>query len=307
MEKSADISLLGRLGLIGFGLLGRAAAHNLRQQEIAFDLLLRRGGESFARAQAEGFAPRALEEGLSEIDTLYALIPDAAIQETLAPFWNRLPLPPLLGLASGAPLYFELIPKRWFPRCLLVAPKGPLRASFEEGRPLPIAVGAYQAEQLPAAEALARAVGGRQSRLLKTDFRAETLSDLLGEQFVLCGGLPTLMETAFQVLVERGIDPQLAALDVAREVETVLPLLLEGGPQGLAEKISLAARRGGARARQKLLALGLKSLLEKELERMLEKDYFSRLTGEPNASSSKAEDELGAALRRWQEKLDARR
>ena len=65
--------------------------------------------------------------------------------------------------------------------------------------------------------------------MLDTTFKEETETDLFGEQAVLCGGITSLIKTAFETLVEAGYQPESAYFEVLHEVKLIVDLIYEGG------------------------------------------------------------------------------
>lgn len=80
--------------------------------------------------------------------------------------------------------------------------------------------------------------------LLRTTVREETEVDLFGEQSVLCGGLNSLVLSAFETLVAHGYSPQIAYLECVHQVRYLAELLHARGPAGFREAISGTARYG---------------------------------------------------------------
>ncbi|MEM7230425.1 MAG: ketol-acid reductoisomerase, partial [Planctomycetota bacterium] len=73
-----------------------------------------------------------------------------------------------------------------------------------------------------------------------------------GEQAVLCGGVLTLVIAAFETLVARGFDPQVAYIECCHELKQVTDLLYAGGLTGMADAISNTAEFGAHVAREHL-------------------------------------------------------
>src|SRR5262249_61449913 len=84
----------------------------------------------------------------------------------------------------------------------MVAPKAPghlVRRQFSEGRGVPMLVAVEQdasGNALALALSYAKGIGGTRAGVLKTTFKEETETGLLGEQAVLCGGAARAMNTA---------------------------------------------------------------------------------------------------------------
>jgi len=109
--------------------------------------------------------------------------------------------------------------------------------------------------------ALADGLGFAQNRLVETDFKTEAIGDLFGEQVVLCGGLTALLKNGFDVLVEKGIPPDNAWLEVGYQLDLIVGLIKKYGIEGMYDRISVAARYGS-------LLTGPKIIDESAKERM---------------------------------------
>ena len=82
--------------------------------------------------------------------------------------------------------------------------------------------------------------------MIKTTFADEAVGDLFGEQAVLCGGLARLLKFGFETLVESGMPPQNAYLEVAYQLDLIVDLVKKHGLAGMFDRISPLARVGSA-------------------------------------------------------------
>ena len=92
--------------------------------------------------------------------------------------------------------------------------------------------------------AWALGIGGARSGIIETSFAEETETDLFGEQVVLCGGLTSLVTTAFETLVEAGYQPEVAYFECLHEVKLIADLMFEGGMAKMFDSISNTAEYG---------------------------------------------------------------
>jgi ketol-acid reductoisomerase len=106
--------------------------------------------------------------------------------------------------------------------------------------------------------ALANGIGIEKKRLVKTTFTTEAIGDLFGEQAVLCGGLAALIKNGFDVLVESGIPPENAYLEVAYQLDLIIKLIKQYGIEGMFARISVAARYGSLLTGPKLIDTSVK-------------------------------------------------
>ena len=81
--------------------------------------------------------------------------------------------------------------------------------------------------------------------VIPTTFEAETVTDLFGEQAVLCGGLEYLIATGFEVLTEAGYEPEMAYFECLHEMKLIVDLIYEGGLANMNYSVSDTAEFGG--------------------------------------------------------------
>ena len=92
--------------------------------------------------------------------------------------------------------------------------------------------------------AYAAGIGGSRAGVLETTFKAETETDLFGEQTVLCGGVVDLMRCGFEVLVEAGYEPENAYFECIHEMKLIIDLINKGGVAAMNYSISDTAEFG---------------------------------------------------------------
>src|SRR5436309_697928 len=87
-------------------------------------------------------------------------------------------------------------------------------------------------------------VGCGRVGLLETTFAEETESDLFGEQAVLCGGVPALVQAGFDTLVAAGYQPEIAYYECLNELKLIVDLLYQGGYEYMRYSVSDVAEYG---------------------------------------------------------------
>ena len=240
-----------KITVVGYGSQGRAHALNLRDSGFDVTVGLRPGGPTEAKAQADGFAVKAVADAVKDAYLVAVLTPDMVqkklYNEVLAPNMKQ---GAVLLFAHGLNVHFGMIEPRADLDVVLVAPKGPgalVRREYEIGRGVPCIYAVYQdksgqAEQF--ALAYAGGLGGARANIIKTTFKEETETDLFGEQAVLCGGASSLVQAGFETLVEAGYQPEIAYYEVLHELKLIVDLFYEGGITRMLEFISETAQYG---------------------------------------------------------------
>ena len=77
-DKDCDIELIKskKVAMIGFGSQGHAHAENLRDSGVEVCVGLRKGGSSWAKAEAKGFEVLSVADATAKADVVMILLPD---------------------------------------------------------------------------------------------------------------------------------------------------------------------------------------------------------------------------------------
>jgi ketol-acid reductoisomerase len=83
-DEDADLSYIKNkvIVILGYGSQGRAWALNLRDSGLNVVVALERRGDSWKRAEEDGFKPMSTKEAVSNADTIVFLVPDM-VQKSL--------------------------------------------------------------------------------------------------------------------------------------------------------------------------------------------------------------------------------
>jgi ketol-acid reductoisomerase len=258
----ADNVLAGRtISVLGYGNQGHAHALNLKESGARVRVGARPEGSAWRRAQEDGFEPLSMARAVESADCVAVLLPDE-VQESvfardIAPY-----LRPSASLifAHGFTVAFGLVDPPAGHDVILVAPKGQghyLRKLYKRGNSLPCLVGIERngsGNALPTALSYASYLGCLAAGAIETSFREEAVTDLFGEQVVLCGGVPDLVKAAFETLVEAGYHPEVAYLECLHELKIITDLLHREGIAAMKERISRTAAWGSYHAGQRIVS-----------------------------------------------------
>jgi ketol-acid reductoisomerase len=252
-DKDADKSFLeGKtVGVIGFGSQGHAHALNLKDSGVNVIVGLYPGSKSWPKAQEAGLRVGTVDDVAEEADVIMILAPDH-MQKMLYDdhVAHSMREGKTLMFAHGFNIHYNQIDPPEEIDVSMVAPKGPghlLRRLYEEGGGMPGLLAVHQDASETAkqtAMAYAAAIGCGRAGVLETTFEEETETDLFGEQAVLCGGVSTLMQTAFETLVEAGYQPESAYFETIHELKLIVDLIYEGGFKNMRYSISDTAEYG---------------------------------------------------------------
>ncbi len=252
-EKDADRSRLDgkRVGIMGYGSQGHAHALNLRDNGVDVMVGLQASSKSREKAEAEGLRVTSAAEVAKESDVIMILVPDTVqgtlYKEAIEPSIDS---SKTLMFAHGFNIHYKEILPPADVDVSMIAPKAPghrMREVFVGGSGVPSLVAIHQD---PSGNALANAlaygwgIGSMRAGIVATTFKEETETDLFGEQTVLCGGVSSLVKTAFETLVEAGYQPEIAYFEVCHELKLIVDLIYEGGLKYMRYSVSETAEYG---------------------------------------------------------------
>ncbi len=250
--REGDLDLLsGKVAVIGYGSQGHAHALNLRDSGVDVQVGLREGSPSAEKAEEAGLEVRSIPDAVRGAQVVALLLPDHVQKQV----WDEQIAPNLepgaaLLFAHGLNIHFGRIAPPEGHDVIMVAPKAPghrVRELYVSGAGTPGLVAVQTNASGNALElALAYGVGIGCARvgLLETTFAEETESDLFGEQAVLCGGVPALVQAGFDVLVEAGYQPEIAYYECLNELKLIVDLLYQGGYEYMRYSVSDVAEYG---------------------------------------------------------------
>lgn len=243
------------VGIIGYGSQGRAQALNMRDAGIEPRIGLPGRSRSRSIARRDGLTVMSTGLLTQTSDILFVLAPDhlhGTIYDCdIAP---HLRSGQLLVFAHASSIHFGLVKPPRDVDVVLVAPLGPGKR-LRELRGLSSGVACFIAihqnatkQARPVALALAKGIGCIAAGAIETTFAEEAVGDLFGEQAVLCGGVPALLQAGVETLVRHGADPARAYLECVYQLDLIVDLIKTDGIRGMFEQISPTAAFGAKAA-----------------------------------------------------------
>ena len=270
-ENDADPGILRDKSLVvmGYGNQGRSQALNLRDSGLEVTVAARQKREGWQRALKDGFEPVVPEEGIRKADILLYLIPDEIQSEVFEDaIVGNLREGSTICFAHGFAVAFGQIDTGSY-EMILVAPKGQggkVREAYLAGSGVPALVGWDSEKGKENALAIAHALGSLRVGGFRTTFREEAVSDLFGEQAVLCGGVTALIKAAFNTLVEAGFRPEVAYFECMHELKIIVDIFYARGMSGMREVISKTAAYGGLKYGEDIIGEDAREKMEKLLD-----------------------------------------
>ncbi|EEG29901.1 ketol-acid reductoisomerase [[Clostridium] methylpentosum DSM 5476] len=260
------------VAIIGYGSQGHAHALNLHESGVDVVVGLYEGSKSWGVAEAAGLKVMTTEEAAQKADVIMILIPDEKqadlYKNSIAPYLTE---GKVLAFAHGFNIHFEQIKPPADVDVIMIAPKGPghtVRSEYVAGKGVPCLIAVQQDASGRATDiglAYAAGIGGARAGVLETTFRAETETDLFGEQAVLCGGVTALMQAGFETLVEAGYAPENAYFECIHEMKLIVDLIYHGGFSEMRYSISDTAEYGDYEIGKRIITEETKKEMKKVL------------------------------------------
>lgn len=285
-QSDCDLSLIKakKVVIIGYGSQGHAHAQNLRDSGVDVKIALRDASSSKQKALEDGFEVGDISTLCKNADIIVMLAPDeehkCIYEEHILPVLDK----QILAFAHGFNIHYGYI------KCpnpsIMIAPKGPghaLRARFVKGSGLPALIACEEKEHFELCKSYAAAIGSGRVGIIQTSFKNETQTDLFGEQAVLCGGIPALVEAGFETLVEAGFPPELAYFECYYEVQLVVNLMEEGGLEYMRKRISNTAEYGACQAASKIITPQVKKAMKEIMSKISDASFAKDFMAERDA------------------------
>ncbi len=293
-QSDCNLSVLKdkTVAIIGYGSQGHAHALNLHESGVKVIVGLYEGSKSWAVAEAAGLKVMTAADAAKNADIIMILINDekqaAMYEKDIRP---HLTAGKALAFAHGFNIHYGLIVPPADVDVFMIAPKGPghtVRSEYLEGKGVPDLVAIHQdatGRALDIALAYAAGIGGARAGVLETTFKAETETDLFGEQAVLCGGVTALMKAGFETLVEAGYAPENAYFECIHEMKLIVDLIYKGGFSMMRYSISNTAEFGDYETGKRLVTDETKKEMKKILQEIQDGTFASKWINEYKTGS----------------------
>ena len=293
-DRDADLEIIKNKNvvIVGYGSQGHAHANNLKDSGGNVTVALRRDSSSWVKAETAGLEVKEVSEAVKDADMVMMLIPDELQSDIYKnEIESNIKEGAILAFAHGFNIHFEMIVPRTDLDVIMIAPKGPghtVRSQYESGAGVPCLLAIHKdisgnARSLGLSYACA--IGSGRAGIIETNFKDETETDLFGEQAVLCGGLTSLIQTGYEVLVENGYPPEMAYFECLHEVKLIVDLIYEGGLQNMRYSISNTAEYGDYVSGPKVVNADTKQVMESILDRIQSGDFAQEFMDDSRKSN----------------------
>jgi len=292
-DANPDLLRAKRIAVMGFGSQGAAHAKLLHEGGFNVRVGLREGSASSSAVREAGIPLMSVSDAAKEADLIAILLPDTAqarvFREEIEPHLR--PGDTLL-FAHGFNVHFGQIAAPEDVDVIMVAPKSPgqmLYREASEGNGVPALIAVHQDASGQAegvALAYAHAIGSTRAGVLETTFAEETVTDLFGEQAVLCGGLTSLIQNGFETLVEAGYQPELAYFECLHEMKLIVDLAYQGGLSGMRKDVSDTAEWGDYVSGPRVVGATSRQAMKDILAEIQSGDFARRWIAESDGEAS---------------------
>jgi len=304
-DSDADLGVLQNktLAVIGYGNQGRAQALNMRDSGLNVVVGNRRD-DYWNLATRDGFKVLSIAEAAEIADVICMLIPDDVQPPVYDQFIKTyLGRGKTLDFASGYNLYFSHILPPEEADVVMVAPKmigQSVRDLYVKGSGGPALVGVQRnasgwAHQT--ALAIAKAIGATRVGAIESSVEEETITDLFAEQ-TLDGPFLLSMQTAFDVLVDAGYNPEVVLLELysSGEVIEVLKDIVTAGLYRQLDNHSTTSQYGQLTRAPMIVSQNTKTIYQQILDDIKNGKFSEEWELEREAGYSKLTQLKKAAL-----------
>lgn len=281
-EDDGDLAALQgkRIGLVGYGEMGRPMALNLRDSGLPLRVGMQRG-ESLAIVESDGLPHSSIDEVARESNVLLLLLSNEVMPqiylEQVSPYLTR---GDTLIFASGYNVAFGYIEPPPFVDVGLVAPRtigAAVRERYlsQEGFYSFVAAGQDASGKLwDTVLALAKALGSLRAGAVEITLEQEAELDLFIQQAIL-PAFHHVMTTAAKLLLSRGYPPEAAIMDLylSGSFSDYLERAAENGLLHALRLSSLTGQFGLFSRLERFNDLKLERLMEVTLDEIRQGDF----------------------------------
>lgn len=307
--KDDDISLDAikneTIAVIGYGIQGDAQANNMKDSGLNVIVGLKQDGSSWNKAKNDGHTVMTVSEAAKKADIIHILIPDMiqakVYRDEIAPYLSE---GNALSFSHAAAIHWKWIEAPKNVDIIMIAPKGPgskVRETFLENFGTPSIVAVHQdftGKAWDRTLGIAKAIGSARAGLIQTTFKEEVETDWFGEQADLCGGCASMIQNAFETLVEAGYQPEIAYFEVLHELKLIVDMIQRYGINGMWRRVSETARYGGLTRGPIVMNEDVKANMKKVLQMIQDGTFNEEWISEYQKNGKEAFD-------RYMKKLDS--
>lgn len=261
-----------KLTIIGFGNQTQAWAGNLTDSGWDITIAARKEGDSLKKARQKGHSAVEISPQAFQNTTSIALLtPDHTHHQFLDDYAASMKTGTTIILAHGYSMVrYDLAKKYPHLQFVLFAPKAigsELRAQYLLKGKLGAVYSLEYVSEDKKLEidqwCLALSYGlGINLGPYKASFKTEMEADLLSEQGILCSLIPYTAKSMFELMLKRGIEPELAFFECWYELKLIVSAMIEVGPEAFYNLISPNALIGSEVGKERIITDDFQTRLE---------------------------------------------
>ena len=283
-DKDADLQLIKdkKVGIIGFGNQGRAQVLNLRDSEVDVCLGLRECSSTMQSAKKAGLICMPIKEVVENCDILSILVPDQVMGEVYQKYIKpNIKDDQTLLFSHGYNIHYKIIQPPEYVNVVMAAPSSAgteLRKRYRDGSGIPGLFAVHQDHSGDSEKiilAYCRAIGLTKSGVVTSTFKEETETDLFGEQIILTGGIPRLIQSSYKVLLEGGYSPAVSWLVCYYELKTIVDMFHSKGFEFMNSAISDTAEYGGITRGRRIISEDVEANMKNALEEIQSGEFHA--------------------------------
>lgn len=293
------------IAIVGYGNQGRSQAINLRRSGHRV-IVGNQEDDSWRQARTDGFEALAMDAAAARADIVLLLLPDEIApdiyREKIAPHLRR---GKTLVFASGYNITYSFIAPPREVDVILVAPRMIGQGVLDlpaRGEGFPVLVGVKQdasGRALATTLAIAHGIGAflPHGAVVESSFEEETMVDLFSEH-TCAGAMLFLLERAFKVLVESGVSPEVALLELyaSGELGEIGHAMASVGFWKQLKLHSHTSQFGQLTHGEKFVGDGAEALMRKAIAEIRDGTFAKRWAAEQAAGSPTFQRLLGEVL-----------
>ena len=298
-DKDADLNLIKNksIGIIGYGNQGRAQALNLLDSGMNVNIGLRKESSSWKMAINSGLNCTPINDIVKNCDIISLLIPDQVMKEVYSEnIEPHLTEGKTLLFSHGYNMHYNLIQPPEFINVIMAAPSGAgseLRKQFKIGKGIPGLIAVHQdysGYSFDIALSYSKAIGLTRMGVFESTFKEETETDLFGEQIILTGGIPKLIQSAYKVLLEANYNPITAWFVCYYELKTIVDMFHSKGFEFMNQAISDTAEFGGITRGNRIINENVRNEMRLALEEIQSGKFHKEWMNEYESGYPKLKD-----------------
>ena len=257
-----------KIAIIGYGNQGRAQALNLKESGLEVRVGLRKNSKSKQRVENNQLNWMEIKDAVKWANLISIMLPDKIAPKVFKnDILDNLDSGDTLLFSHGYNIHYKLIIPPANVNVVMVAPSAGgniVRSEYQKNYGVPALIAVEQdksGDALDIAKSYAQAIGSTRVCIFMSTFKEETETDIFGEQAILTGGLPYLINNSYNTLVENGYNPTVAWFVCYYEIKTIVDLFHKTGFEEFYKLISDTARYGGITRGKELIDADFKKKL----------------------------------------------